>query len=65
METGFSGVSVVTNPPANIGDAGSNPGCRKSPEEGMATHSSTVAWEIPWTKASGVHGVTRSQTGLD
>ena len=52
METGFSGVSVVTNPSANVGDGGSNPGCRKSPEEGMATHSSILAWEIPWTEES-------------
>ena len=22
-------------------------------EEGMATHSSTLAWRIPWTEASG------------
>ena len=27
----------------------------------MATHSSTLAWEIPWTEAA-VHGVAKSQT---
>ena len=46
---------VVTNPPANardIRDAGSIPGSGKSPEEGMATYSSVLAWEIPWTEES-------------
>ena len=44
---------VVKNPPANardIRDAGSIPGSGKSPEEGMATYSSVLAWEIPWTE---------------
>ena len=32
-------------------------------EGGMATHSSILAWRIPWTEEpSGVHGVTKSQT---
>ena len=46
---------VVKNPPANardIRDAGSIPGSGKSPEEGMATYSSVLAWEIPWTEES-------------
>ena len=33
----------------------------------MATHSSTLAWKIPWTEQPGrlrSHGVTKSQTGL-
>ena len=37
---------MVKNPPASAGearDAGSFPGLRKSPGEGMATHSSTLA----------------------
>ena len=37
-------------------------------EEGMATHSSILAWEIPWTEVSGGHqtvrGVTKSRTRL-
>ena len=36
-------------------------------EEEMATHSSILAWEIPWTEEPGglqVHEVTRSQTQL-
>ena len=34
-------------------------------EEGMATHSSILAWRIPWTEEPGglqVHGVAQSQT---
>ena len=29
----------------------------------MATHSSTLAWKIPWTEDT-VHGVTKSRTQL-
>ena len=32
----------------NAGDPGSIPGLGRSPEEGNATHSSTLAWKIPW-----------------
>ena len=35
-------------------------------EEGMATHSSALAWKIPWTEETGgqatVHRVTQSWT---
>ena len=35
-------------------------------EKGMATHSSILAWRIPWTEESGelIYGVTKSRTGL-
>ena len=37
--------------------------------EGMATHSSILAWRIPWTEEPGmlhtVHGVTESRTRLN
>ena len=33
-------------------------------EKEMATHSSILAWEIPWTCLSTVHGVAKSQTRL-
>ena len=36
-------------------------------EEGMATHSSILAWRIPWTEEPGgatVHGVTQSWAQL-
>ena len=36
-------------------------------EKGTATHSSILAWRIPWTEKPGrlhkVHGVTKSRTG--
>ena len=32
----------------NVGDPGSIPGSRRSLEKEMATHSSTLAWRIPW-----------------
>ena len=36
------------------------------PEEGMAPHSSTLAWRIPWTEESGGVQSTGSQSvGLD
>ena len=47
---GFPDSSVVKNPLANAGDAGSIPGSGRSPEKEMATHSSILAWEIPWTE---------------
>ena len=39
-------------------------GQEKPLEEEMATHSSILGWEIPWTEEPGaaVHGVTKSQT---
>ena len=36
-------------------------------EKGMATHSSILAWRIPWTEEPGraaVHGVAKSLKGL-
>ena len=40
----------------NAGDPGSIPGLGRSPGEGKATHSSILAWRIPWTI---VHGVAK------
>ena len=34
----------------DIRDMGSIPGSGKPLEKGMATHSSTLAWRIPWTE---------------
>ena len=44
---------MVKNPPANAGDTGSIPGSGNSLEKEMTTHSSTVAWEIPWAEQPG------------
>ena len=44
---------VVKNLPASAGDvsdASSIPGLRRSPGGGLATHSSILAWRIPWTR---------------
>ena len=44
---------VVKNPSANAGDAGLILGSRRSLEKEIATHSSILAWEIPWTEEPG------------
>ena len=44
---------VVKNPPASARLLGSIPGSGRSPEKGMATHASILAWEIPWTEEPG------------
>ena len=45
--------SVARNPPANAGDAGSSPGLGQKQQKEMATHPSTLAWEVPWTEELG------------
>ena len=50
------GGSVVKNPPVNAGnirDSGSIPGRKDPLEKEMATHSSILAWKIPWTEEPG------------
>ena len=37
----------------NVGDLGLIPGWEDSLEEGMETHSSILAWKIPWTEEPG------------
>ena len=47
------GVSVVKNLPANAGhaeDMGSSLGQEDPLGQEMATHSSILAWKIPWTE---------------
>ena len=44
---------VVKNLPANAGnvrDEGSIPGSERSSGGGHGTHSSVLAWRIPWTE---------------
>ena len=54
----------------NAGDVrewGLIPGLGRSPREGMATHSSILAWRIPWTEELGglqSRGVVKSRTRL-
>ena len=47
---------MLRNLPTNaedIRDRGSIPGSEDALEEEMATHSSILAWEIPWTEKPG------------
>ena len=47
---------MVKNSPANVGDTrdtGSFPGWGRSPGGGNGTHSSILAWRIPWTEEPG------------
>ena len=63
-EENFPGGSVVKNPPAmqeTLEMQVWSPGQEDLLEEGVAAHSSVLAWRIPWTEAT-VHGVTRSLT---
>jgi len=50
---GFLSGSLVRNPPANKKDAGWIPESGRSPGKEMATHSSILNWEIPWTEELG------------
>ena len=53
---------------STTGRLGFDPWVGKIPWRGMATHSSTIAWKIPWMeepgRLHGVHGVAESQTQL-
>ena len=47
---------MADNPPTNVGvirATGLIPGSERSPEKKMATHSSILAWKIPWTEEPG------------
>ena len=52
---------MVKNPPANARDVGSVPGSEDLLEENMATYSSVLAWEIPWTEDPGGEQTIGSQ----
>ena len=49
----FPGDSVAKNPSANVEEAGLFPGQEDPLEKEMATHSSILAWRIPWTEEPG------------
>ena len=46
----FPGGSDSKEPDSNAGDLCSIPGSRDSLEREMATHTSILAWRIPWTE---------------
>ena len=45
--------SAIKNPPANAGDRVLSLGWEDPLEKEMVTHSSILAWEIPWTEEPG------------
>ena len=50
---GFPGGASGEESTSNVGDLGSIAASGGSPEEGTATHSSILAWRIPWTEEPG------------
>jgi len=50
---GFPGGSVVENPPVKQETWVQSLGWEDPLEKGMETHSSILAWEIPWTEEPG------------
>ena len=61
------GASVEKNPPAKQQMQVQSLGLEDPLEEGMATHSSILAWRIPWTEEPGglqSVGSQKSQTQL-
>ena len=53
MSKVFPGGSDSKKSACNAGDLGSIPGWEDPLERGMATHSSVLPWEIPWTEEAG------------
>ena len=50
---GFPGGSDGKKSAFDAGDQVLSLGCEDPLEKGMATHSSILAWRIPWTEESG------------
>jgi len=50
---GFLGSSNGKESACNAGDLGLTPGLEDVLEKGMPTHSSILAWRIPWTEEPG------------
>ena len=57
---------TVKNPPALRDTWFRSLGWEDPLKEGMATHSSSLAWSIPWTEVwqATAHGVTKSWTRM-
>ena len=56
---------MINDPHTSAGNVGLIPGSKDALEKAMATHSSILAWEIPWTEEpGGLHfmGSQESQT---
>ena len=50
---GFPGSSADKESACSAGDPGLIPRLGRSSEKGMATHSSILAWRIPWREETG------------
>jgi len=62
---GFPGGSEGKASTSNVGNQDSIPGSEEPLEKEMATHSSTLAWKIPWMEKPGrLRGVAKSRTRL-
>ena len=53
LSLGFPGGSDDKESACNEGDPGSIPASGTAPGEGVAIHSGTLAWRIPWTEEPG------------
>ena len=65
--SGFPGGSDCKESACNAGDLGLIPGLGNPLEEGMATHSSILAWRVPVNRGAWwatVRGVAKSRTRL-
>ena len=49
----FPGAAVVKNLAANAGDMDLTPELGRCPKKEMTTHSSILAWKIPWIEKPG------------
>ena len=57
---------VVKNPPGNAGDPGWNLGQEDPLEKKMATHSSILAWRVPWSvEPGGLQSIGLQRVGHD
>ena len=58
---------MVKNLPANAGDTDSIPGSEDPLEKEMPTHSSILAWKIPWTEEEpgGLQSMKLQKVGHD
>jgi len=63
---GFPGDSVLKNPPAKQETQVQALGWEDPLEKETATHSSILAWEIPWTEEpGGLQSMGSQRTGYD
>ena len=61
---GFPDGSDGKESTCNAGDPGSIPGSGRCPKGGHATHSSILAWTIPWTeKPDGLQSIGSQRVG--